>query len=216
MATYKKGVETRERIFQSAKKMFYEYGYKNATIEKIAADASVPIGLVNYYFKKNEMLSVVYTQFIQNIKKAIDNQIGKDIENPLQKHIVFTRVFYIIMLNNDRNRELYKEIFINQLVEADISDLVGLEFMDIVRTFDIDITESIFRRLIIAEYGARRELLMNRYDRLDPEKSKDFINFLATIAVRLAGVDIKDVMRNCKKADDLVKKMNIEELKFLI
>lgn len=216
MATYKKGVETRERIFQSAKKMFYEYGYKNATIEKIAADASVPIGLVNYYFKKNEMLSVVYTQFIQSIKKAIDNQIGKDIVNPLQKHIVFTRVFYMIMLNNDRNRELYKEIFINQLVEADISDLVGLEFMDIVRTFDIDITESIFRRLIIAEYGARRELLMNRYDRLDPEKSKDFINFLATIAVRLAGVDIKDVMRNCKKADDLVKKMNIEELKFLI
>lgn len=216
MATYKKGVETRERIFQSAKKMFYEYGYKNATIEKIAADASVPIGLVNYYFKKNEMLSVVYTQFIQSIKKAIDAQIGKEIENPLQKHIVFTRIFYTIMLNNDRNRELYKEIFINQLVEADISDLVGLEFMDIVRTFDIDITESIFRRLIIAEYGARRELLMNRYDRLDPEKSKDFINFLATIAVRLAGVDIKDVMRNCKKADELVKKMNIEELKFLI
>ncbi|MBO4360475.1 MAG: TetR/AcrR family transcriptional regulator [Eubacteriaceae bacterium] len=216
MATYKKGVETRERIFQSAKKMFYEYGYKNATIEKIASDASVPIGLVNYYFKKNEMLSVVYTQFIQSIKKAIDTQIGKDIENPLQRHIVFTRIFYTIMLNNDRNRELYKEIFINQLVEADISDLVGLEFMDIVRTFDIDITESIFRRLIIAEYGARRELLMNRYDRLDPEKSKDFINFLATIAVRLAGVDIKDVMRNCKKADELVKKMNIEELKFLI
>ena len=216
MATYKKGVETRERIFQSAKKMFYEYGYKNATIEKIAADANVPIGLVNYYFKKNEMLSVVYTQFIQSIKKAINDQISKDIENPLQKHIVFTRIFYTIMLNNDRNRELYKEIFINQLVEADISDLVGLEFMDIVRTFDIDITESIFRRLIIAEYGARRELLMNRYDRLDPEKSKDFINFLATIAVRLAGVDIKDVMRNCRKADELVKKMNIEELKFLI
>ena len=216
MATYKKGVETRERIYQSAKKMFYEYGYKNATIEKIAADANVPIGLVNYYFKKNEMLSVVYTQFIQSIKKAINDQISKDIENPLQKHIVFTRIFYTIMLNNDRNRELYKEIFINQLVEADISDLVGLEFMDIVRTFDIDITESIFRRLIIAEYGARRELLMNRYDRLDPEKSKDFINFLATIAVRLAGVDIKDVMRNCRKADELVKKMNIEELKFLI
>ena len=216
MATYKKGVETRERIFQSAKKMFYEYGYKSATIEKIAENANVPIGLVNYYFKKNEILSIIYSQFIQNIKKTIDEQISRDIENPLQRHIVFIRIFYMIMLSNDKNRELYKEIFINQLVEADVCDLVGIEFMDIIRTFDINITESIFRRLIIAEYGARRELLIDRYDRLDPEKSKDFINFLATIAVRLAGVDIKEVMKNCKKADELIKKVDISGIKFLI
>lgn len=216
MATYKKGVETRERIFQAAKKMFYEYGYKNATIEKIANTADVPIGLVNYYFKKNEILSIVYTQFIQHVKKTVDEQISKDIENPLQRHIVFTRVFYNVMLSNDNNRELYKEIFINQLVEADANDLVGMDFLDIIRTFDIDITESIFRRLIIAEYGARRELLLDRYDRLDPEKSKDFINFLATIAVRLAGVDIKIVMKNCKKVDELVKKVDTTNLKFLV
>lgn len=216
MATYKKGIQTKERIFQSAKKMFYEYGYKNATIAKIAADAKVPIGLVNYYFKKNEILSIVYTQFLQNIKKAIDDQIGNDLENPLQRHIVFTRIFYSIMLSNDKNRELYKEIFINELVEADASDLVGLDFMEIVRTFDIDITESIFHRLTIAEYGARRELLLDRYDRLDPEKSKDFIDFLATISVRLAGVEIKEVMRNCKKADELYKKVDTSVIKFLI
>ena len=216
MATYKKGIQTKERIFQSAKKMFYEYGYKNATIAKIAADAKVPIGLVNYYFKKNEILSIVYTQFLQNIKKAIDEQIGSELENPLQRHIVFTRIFYSIMLSNDKNRELYKEILINELVEAHASDLVGLDFMEIVRTFDIDITESIFHRLTIAEYGARRELLLDRYDRLDPEKSKDFIDFLATISVRLAGVEIKEVMRNCKKADELYKKVDTSVIKFLI
>ena len=216
MATYKKGIETKERIFQSAKKMFYEYGYKNATIEKIAGNANVPIGLVNYYFKKNEILSIIYTQFLQNIKDSIDDQIAAEIENPLQKHIVFTRIFYSIMLSNDKNRELYKEIFINELVEADANDLVGLDFMDIIRTFDIDITESIFHRLTIAEYGARRELLLDRYDRLDPEKSKDFINFLATISVRLAGVDIKEVMRNCKKADELYKKVDTSVIKFLV
>ena len=216
MATYKKGIETKERIFQSAKKMFYEYGYKAATIEKIATDAKVPIGLVNYYFKKNDILSIVYTQFIQNIKKTIDEQVSDMIENPLQKHIVFTRIFYTIMLKNDRNRELYREIFINQLIEADANDLIGNELMDIVRTFNIDITESIFRRLMVAEYGARRELLLDRYDVLDPEKSKDFISFLATISIRLAGVDIKLVMQNVKKADEILKHVDFSNVKFLI
>ena len=216
MATYKKGIETKERIFQSAKKMFYEYGYKSATIEKIADEAKVPIGLVNYYFKKNDILSLVYTQFIENIRKTIDDQVSQFLENPLQKHIIFTRMFYTIMLNNARNRELYKEIFINQLVQADASDLVGSDFMEIIRTFDIDITESIFRRLMMAEYGARRELLLDRYDILDPEKSKDFINFLATISVRLAGVDIKTVMANVRKADEILKFVDYRNIKFLI
>ena len=216
MATYKKGIETKERIFQSAKKMFYEFGYKSATIEKIADEAKVPIGLVNYYFKKNDILSLVYTQFIENIRKTIDDQVSQFLENPLQKHIIFTRMFYTIMLNNARNRELYKEIFINQLVQADASDLVGSDFMEIIRTFDIDITESIFRRLMMAEYGARRELLLDRYDVLDPEKSKDFINFLATISVRLAGVDIKTVMANVRKADEILKFVDYRNIKFLI
>lgn len=216
MATYKKGIETKERIFQAAKKMFYEYGYKSATIEKIANEAKVPIGLVNYYFKKNDILTIVYTQFIANIKKTIDEQAAHLIENPLQRHVVFTRLFYTIMLSNSRNRELYKEIFNNQLVEADIDALIGDELMDIIRSFNIDITESIFRRLIIAEYGARRELLMDRYDVLDPERSKDFINFLATIAVRLAGVDIKLIMQNVRKAEEILKNVDISSVKFLI
>ncbi|MBR6800334.1 MAG: TetR/AcrR family transcriptional regulator [Eubacteriaceae bacterium] len=216
MATYKKGIETKERIFQAAKKMFYEYGYKSATIEKIANEAKVPIGLVNYYFKKNDILTIVYTQFIANIKKTIDEQAAHLIENPLQRHVVFTRLFYTIMLSNSRNRELYKEIFNNQLVEADIDALIGDELMDIIRSFNIDITESIFRRLIIAEYGARRELLMDRYDVLDPERSKDFINFLATIAVRLAGVDIKLIMQNVRKAEEILKNVDISGVKFLI
>ncbi|MBE6038649.1 MAG: TetR/AcrR family transcriptional regulator [Anaerofustis stercorihominis] len=216
MATYKKGIETKERIFQAAKKMFYEYGYKAATIEKIANEAKVPIGLVNYYFKKNDILTIVYTQFIANIKKTIDEQAAHLIENPLQKHVVFTRLFYTIMLSNSRNRELYKEIFNNQLVEADVNALIGDELMDIIRSFNIDITESIFRRLIIAEYGARRELLMDRYDVLDPERSKDFINFLATIAVRLAGVDIRLIMQNVRRAEEILKNVDVSDIKFLI
>ena len=196
--------------------MFYEYGYKNATIDKIAHDANVPIGLVNYYFRKNEILSIIYTQFIHNVKKTVDEQLSSHIENPLQKHIIFTRVFYNIMLSNDKNRELYKEIFINQLVEADSHDLVGADFLDIIKSFDINITESIFRRLIIAEYGARRELLLDRYDRLDPIKSKEFIDFLSTIAIRLAGVDIRIILQNVRKADLIFEKIDYSNIKFLI
>ena len=104
----RKGLKPGKEFFNQPKKMFYQHGYKSATIEKIAADAKVPIGLVNYYFKKNDILSIVYTQFIDNIRTCIDEQASNLIENPLQRHIIFTRIFYTIMLSNDKNRELYK------------------------------------------------------------------------------------------------------------
>ena len=216
MATYKKGIETKKRIYESAKKMFYVHGYKSATIEKIAEDASVPIGLVNYYFKKNDILAMVYSEFTLKIKTCIEEQVTHLLENPLQKHVIFTRIFYTIMLSNSRNRELYREIFVNELVDSDADDLIGREFMDIIRTFNIDISESIFKRLMVAEYGARRELLIDRYDKLDAEKSKDFVNFLATISIRLAGVNIKVIMQNVRKAEEILKAVDYSDITFLI
>ena len=98
---------------------------------------------------------------------------------------------------------------------------MGVEFMNesdfrrIVYEFKIDISENIFQRLITAEYGARRALLLDRYDRLDATRSLDLINFLATIAVRLAGVDIAVVMKNVRKANEIFDTMDISGLRFL-
>lgn len=215
MAGYKKGQETKQRIYEAAKKMFYHFGYKHATIEKIAQEADVPVGLVNYYFKKDEILYAVYKEFCGNIRKTIDQQAWNKIENPLQGHVLFTRIFFTVILSTDKNKEIYKEIFTNELLDVGVEFMSESDFKRIVYEFKIDISDSIFQRLITAEYGARRALLLDRYDRLDAVRSKDFINFLATIAVRLAGVDIAEVMRNVKKADSIFEEMDLSGLKFL-
>lgn len=215
MAGYKKGQETRQKIYVAAKKMFYHFGYKHSTIEKIAEEAGVPVGLVNYYFKKDEIIFEVYKEFCANIRKTIDEQVGRKLENTLQSHILFTRVFFAVILSNDKNKEMYKEIFTNELLDVGAEFMNESDFRRIVYDFKIDISDAIFQRLITAEYGARRALLIDRYDRLDAVRNKDLINFLATIAVRLAGVDIAVVMQNVRKTDALFSEMDLTNLKFL-
>lgn len=215
MAGYKKGQETRQKIYSAAKKMFYHFGYKHSTIEKIAEEAGVPVGLVNYYFKKDEIIFEVYKEFCSNIRKTIDEQVGRKLENTLQSHILFTRVFFAVILSNDKNKEMYKEIFTNELLDVGAEFMNESDFRRIVYDFKIDISDAIFQRLITAEYGARRALLIDRYERLDAVRNKDLINFLATIAVRLAGVDIAIVMQNVRKTDALFEEMDLSGLKFL-
>lgn len=215
MAGYKKGQETKQRIYEAAKKMFYNFGYKHATIEKISDEAGVPVGLVNYYFKKDEILYEVYKEFCTNIRRTIEDQAWNKIENPLQSHVLFTRIFFTVVLSNDKNKELYKEIFTNELLDVGVEFMNESDFRRIVYEFKIDISENIFQRLITAEYGARRALLLDRYDRLDATRSLDLINFLATIAVRLAGVDIAVVMKNVRKANEIFDTMDISGLRFL-
>ena len=50
---------------------------------------------------------------------------------------------------------------------------------------------------------------------LELYRNKDLINFLATIAVRLAGVDIGVIMSNVRKSDALFNEMDLSTLKFL-
>ena len=215
IAPYKKGIETKARIYNSTKKMFTLYGYKEATIQRIADDSKVPLGLVNYYFKKNEALALAMKEFNESIKKLIRETLAGNYEDPLTEHILFSRIFFDVVLSNKNSKRLYNEIYTEELIGIEEYDLDSGMLAAIISSFDIDITESLFRRLAIAEYGARRELLEDRYDRLNPKTSVDFINFLATISVRLAGVDIKSILNCVKKANDIFDKTDTSKLRFL-
>ena len=41
MANYKNGLETKESLYQSAKKIFYQKGYDKTTVKDIITDADV-------------------------------------------------------------------------------------------------------------------------------------------------------------------------------
>ena len=49
---YANGILTKELIYQTARRLMYENGYKKTTYQMIAQKADVPVGLVNYHFKK--------------------------------------------------------------------------------------------------------------------------------------------------------------------
>ena len=71
--------EKRERLIESASKLFHQVGFKQTAIADIAEDSGVPLGNVYYYFKtKDELAAAVIEQRTETIK----GEARKWEENP--------------------------------------------------------------------------------------------------------------------------------------
>ena len=200
MAQYKNGIEAKKKILQTAKELFYKYGYRQTTIAMIAEKAEIPVGLVNYYYKKEALVGSIYHEFILAINEMVEEQLAAQLENHLQKHILFNHIFYIQIFEDPANKSLYELLLTKDLVLKETHQFVRESMMAVISEFDLHIQKEVFQKLMIAEYGARKYLLKDCFETLDPVKSKDFINFLATITVRLAGIDTNIIEKNFKKS----------------
>ncbi len=71
--------DKRERLVESATKLFHQAGLKDTSIADIAEDSGVPLGNVYYYFKTKEDLVAAV---IEQRTEAIKNEARKWDENP--------------------------------------------------------------------------------------------------------------------------------------
>ncbi len=61
--------DKRERLIESAAKLFHQAGFKDTSIADIAQDSGVPLGNVYYYFKtKDDLAGAVIEQRTETIK----------------------------------------------------------------------------------------------------------------------------------------------------
>lgn len=104
----------RERILETAVKLFAEKSFEGSRIEEIAKAANVPKSLIYYHFKsKNEILEVLTENFINEymniINKAQDEtheEKSKNLPNRMKN------VYYEF---GQRNADLLRVIFIDSL-----------------------------------------------------------------------------------------------------
>jgi len=66
--------DNRKNILDTAARLFAEYGFSAAGMEKIAKEAKVPKSLIYYHFKsKRQILEVLIEGFFSDLKKLIEN-----------------------------------------------------------------------------------------------------------------------------------------------
>lgn len=114
----KHAMETKNKIFESAVRLFSENGYTNVTVSKICQDANVAIGVFYYYFpSKNAILDQTYENLYLTVEKQMQTFTGADPNQDIRALVKYicTRfehrgvIFMSLLLMNELDKRDYYE-----------------------------------------------------------------------------------------------------------
>ncbi|WKY45010.1 TetR/AcrR family transcriptional regulator [Eubacteriaceae bacterium ES2] len=78
MANYKTGIESRQKIYNTAKELFYAVGFTKTTLSEIAKASTYNKAMVSYYFKSKNNLGIeVYNEYMFANRTKTQNAINQ-------------------------------------------------------------------------------------------------------------------------------------------
>ena len=81
MATYAAGNETKRKIEEAARSLFYKHGYNNTTYAQVAKLAGVNLGTIVYHFHSLDNLAdIIYQDIVQQRKEVFVRKVDTYFE----------------------------------------------------------------------------------------------------------------------------------------
>ncbi|MFZ7131820.1 MAG: TetR/AcrR family transcriptional regulator [Eubacteriales bacterium] len=217
---YYKGMETKQSIYEVAKKLFYEFGYQKTTIRLIAKEANIPMGLIPYHFKnKDNIVQKIYTDYINEIFKLIDFETKDNIKSYLLRQVIGLRIYYNNILVNENNSKFHHELTLKQSNYNILFDNVEKGYKEMLDEFNIFIPRQEYIGYITAEFGARQELLLRYYSGDLNCSIQELVDVIACIAPRLFQVEhniVNSILFNSHSIFKGLDETKVNEVKFLI
>jgi len=82
MATYSAGNETKRKIEEAARSLFYRHGFNNTTYAQVAKLAGVNLGTIVYHFKSLDNLAdIIYQDIVQERKVVYEHKVERIFGN---------------------------------------------------------------------------------------------------------------------------------------
>jgi len=134
-SNYATGIQTREKILNSAKKLFYENGFARVTLQQIAKEAGIRQSLLYYYFEgKDTIATEIFLEFNVTHDKMIVDEIKQKnlkISKTVERSLYVASYFRLCLLHpklaafiaevNEIDLQ-YKDAFTHNAYKAIIND----------------------------------------------------------------------------------------------
>lgn len=215
MAKSKKGARTKANIINSAKKLFYELGYNKSGIQDIADDADVKLGTITYYYKKkDDMIKDIYNVFFLDLYDYVS--IIEENLNLYTKYCYTLILYYDTILEDQHNKLFYYEVLIknaNPQGRINIMNTLNRSCLDF---FNKNYNETDLMVLARSEYGARKELYINFYEKDVKLNNQTLIYFLIRNLFRLMNLDGEMVENTIQQGMEFAHQYEPDNIKFLV
>lgn len=213
---YQKGIDRRDSIIESAKFLFYQYGYNKTTVNMIKEHSQASLSAIPYYFKKkDQIVKTIYNSFLKEIYYFLDERIQDEVDSYL-KHFYASKIYYHIIFDNENNNRFYYEVSVAQSNYELLDPTMSQINKNYARDFGIEKSEAEFKLIRMCDSGSRREILQNYYNQSIDITIDELINFITAISGTLIGIDQKISAEYGKLSTEFVQGIDYNQIKFLI
>lgn len=106
MGNYENGIETRNKILDACRKLFYQKGYEKTTFKDICLMAHINQSSIHYHFKAKEaILKTIYDETVEKNEREVRKYASEDTL-PFARFLLSTKLYLYKMLRDRRYLQL--------------------------------------------------------------------------------------------------------------
>lgn len=122
MANYENGLETKAKILDTCKELFYTKGFTKTTFKDIGQLADVNQGLIVYYYKtKNILANTIFQDVMTAMMEQIERVFAK--EDTLTRFFISDFLYFRLLYDDGHFREFIENCCLNGILRKDQTDL---------------------------------------------------------------------------------------------
>ncbi len=122
MANYENGLETKTKILETCKDLFYTKGFTKTTFKDIGQSAGVNQGLIVYYYKtKNVLANTIFQDVMIEMMEQIERDFAK--EDTLTRFFISDFLYFRLLYEDACFRDFIEICCSNGILSKDPEDL---------------------------------------------------------------------------------------------
>ncbi|MEG1107147.1 MAG: TetR/AcrR family transcriptional regulator [Eubacterium sp.] len=218
--SYNKGLETRNKIIQTAKILFYEKGFKKTRVTEICEITGVKGGTLTYYFNtKRDIVKALYGELLIQCDDFLEEHIQQKI-SPFEKSVIASFLFNLAVFRNENTVHFHHEVNL----EESAGEYIVPHLKSIYHSFNLELklnmNDEDTQEILLADAGMRRELTLHFINKngyvINEEKVLSFARKEHIFMGRLFLVDDEKMEKNVVAARTFSKDYDHSGIKLLI
>ncbi len=126
MANYENGLDTKAKILDACKELFYLKGFEKTTFKEIGERANVNQGLIVYYYKnKNVLANTIFQTLITDMMKKVEEIFVK--EDLLTRYFISDFLYFRLLYEDEFFRNYMETCCLNGALNKKLAAL-GAEY----------------------------------------------------------------------------------------